>query len=99
MVEEKISKRLPILDTIGRSPFQGLQLHFENVSAGIKAWEKAINYYLKEDFSNFNKYSTKVDMYEQKADHVKGNIRNHLPNFIFLPVAKSDFLMLLKEND
>lgn len=99
MVEEKIPKRMPILQTIKRSPFKGLQLHFQYVDNGIRAWEKAINYYLKEDFSNFNNYAPKVDKYEQQADDVKGNIRNHLPNFIFLPVAKGDFLMLLKEND
>ena len=55
--------------------------------------------YLNEDFVNFKKLAIKVDDYERKADEIKGNIRNHLPKFIFLPIEKSDLLNLLKETD
>jgi predicted phosphate transport protein (TIGR00153 family) len=99
MLEEEIRIRSPIPQTLRRSPFEGLLEHFKYVRLGIAAWEKTVNYYVKEDYKNFKKYAKKVDDYEQKADHIKGNIRNHLPNFIFMPVSKTDFLMLLKETD
>jgi predicted phosphate transport protein (TIGR00153 family) len=88
-----------MLQTLRRSPFEGLQKHFECIKLGISAWEKTINYYLDADFQNFMKYAQRVDKYEQKADYIKGNIRNHLPKFVFMPIEKSDFLMLLKETD
>jgi predicted phosphate transport protein (TIGR00153 family) len=91
--------RAPIAQTIRKSPFRGLQEHFKYVRSGITTWKKAISAYLDEDYSNFQKLAVKVDKNEQKADDIKGNIRNHLPSFIFLPVSKSDFLMLLKETD
>jgi len=69
------------------------------VKKGISAWEKTVKYYIKGDYKNFGKYLKQVDKFEQKADWVKGNIRSHLPKFIFLPVDKGDFLMLLKELD
>jgi predicted phosphate transport protein (TIGR00153 family) len=99
MAEEDIHVRTPILQTLRRSPFEGLQKHFECIKKGISAWEKTINYYMAQDFNKFEEYAQRVDKYEQKADYLKGNIRNHLPNFIFLPTSKTDFLMLLKETD
>jgi predicted phosphate transport protein (TIGR00153 family) len=99
MSEDKIHIRTPILQILRRSPFEGLQKHFECIKLGIIAWEKTINFYLAKDYANFEKYAKRVDKYEQKADYLKGNIRNHLPNFVFLPTSKIDFLMLLKETD
>jgi predicted phosphate transport protein (TIGR00153 family) len=96
---ENIHARAPIAQTIRKSPFRGLQEHFKYIRFGITAWKKAILYYLNEDFANFKKFAIMVDKYEQKADDIKGNIRNHLPKFIFLPIEKSDLLNLLKETD
>jgi predicted phosphate transport protein (TIGR00153 family) len=36
---------------------------------------------------------------EGEADQIKGNIRAHLPKFIFMPIDRSDFLMFLREED
>ncbi len=99
MKKEEIHMRTPILQTLRRSPFDGLQQHFKLVRMGIIALDKAIRCYLEEDYINFKKYSDKVYKYEHKADLIKGNIRNHLPKFIFIPIDKGDFLALLKESD
>ncbi len=99
MVEEKTHTRAPIAQIFRKSPFSGLQEHFHYVRTGISVWEKSVKSYLNEDFPTFRKYAVQVDKYEQKADDIKDNIRNHLPKFIFLPVEKSDLLMLLKETD
>ena len=96
---EKDHIRAPILQTLRKSPFAGLQEHFKYVRSGIIVMEKTVNYYLNEDYTNFKKSAEKVYKYEQQADAMKGNIRNHLPKFIFIPIDKGDFLNLLKESD
>ncbi len=99
MKKEELHARAPILQTLRKSPFDGLLKHFEYVKKGISAWEKTVRYYVDGDYENFQKYLIKVDKFEQQADNIKGNIRNHLPKFIFMPINKVDFLMLLKETD
>ena len=99
MVVEKVYSRTPITQTLRKSPFDGLLSHFDKVKKGISIWEKTVKYYIKGDFESFKKNMAQVDKYEQQADKIKGNIRNHLPKFIFMPIDKGDFLMLLKETD
>jgi predicted phosphate transport protein (TIGR00153 family) len=99
LVKEEVYTRTPILQTLRKSPFDGLLNHFNCVKKGIKVWEKTVNFYINEDYQNFKKHLKLVDKYEQQADRVKGNIRNHLPKFIFMPIDKGDFLMLIKESD
>jgi predicted phosphate transport protein (TIGR00153 family) len=91
--------RTPILQTLRKSPFDGLQKHFKYVKIGISALEKAVKFYMKGDLDNFKKFGDKVNKSEDLADQVKGNIRNHLPKFIFIPIDKGDFLALLSEAD
>ena len=91
--------RTPILQILRRSPIAGLQRHFKYVRLGTIALEKVVKYYLDGDKANFKKYAEKVYKYEHQADQVKGNIRNHLPRFIFIPIDKGDFLSLLTEAD
>jgi predicted phosphate transport protein (TIGR00153 family) len=91
--------RTPILQTLRKSPFTGLIRHYKIVVAGTSALEKTVKYYLKNDVENFKKFAGKVYKYEEQADQVKGNIRNHLPKFIFIPIDKGDFLSLLSESD
>ncbi len=96
---DKDYMRTPILQTLRKSPFAGLQEHFKYVKSGILVLKETVNYYLAEDYTNFKKSAEKVYKYEHKADTIKGNIRNHLPKFIFTPIDKRDFLALLKETD
>ena len=98
-VMEKDYIRTPILQTLRKSPFEGLQQHFKNINSGINYFEKAVKYYLDGNYTKFKECAIKVNQFEHKADLIKGNIRNHLPKFVFLPIDKGDFLMLLKELD
>lgn len=99
MISESVHARTPIVQTLRKSPFQGLQEHFKIVHTGIHALINTVKCYLNEDYTNFKKYAEKVYKCEQDGDWIKGNIRNHLPKFIFIPIDKGDFLMLLKETD
>jgi predicted phosphate transport protein (TIGR00153 family) len=96
---EKEHIRTPILQILRKSPIAGLEKHYKYVITGIKALDKAVKYYLDDKPDRFKEYAEKVYRAEDLADKIKGNIRNHLPKFIFIPIDKGDFLELLKEAD
>ncbi len=91
--------RIPVADTFRRSPFEGLYLHAEKVRECIATLKQALQFYTDGKYEDFKVLTKKVAELEGEADQIKGNIRNHLPKFIFLPVDKSNFLMLLREED
>jgi uncharacterized protein Yka (UPF0111/DUF47 family) len=45
----------------------------------------------------FQSWQKKVSEIEHEADIIKGNIRNHLPSSILIPVDKGRFLWALRE--
>ncbi|UCG67957.1 MAG: TIGR00153 family protein [Thermoplasmata archaeon] len=98
---EKESKhvRIPVANTLRRSPFEGLYLHAEKVKECIATLDEALRAYCEGNYDDFKALTKKVAELEGEADQIKGNIRNHLPRFIFMPVDKADFLMLLREED
>lgn len=91
--------RIPVADTLRKSPFEGLYLHAEKVRECIATLKQALQSYTDGKYEDFKILTEKVAELEGEADQIKGNIRNHLPKFIFLPVDKSNFLMLLREED
>lgn len=99
MDKESKHMRMPVANTLRKSPFEGLYLHAEKVKECIATLDEALRAYCDEDYDNFHIQSKKVIELEGEADQIKGNIRNHLPRFIFMPVDKADFLMLLREED
>lgn len=99
MEKDEIHTRTPLLETLRKSPFIGLHEHFKIVKVGIIALNNVVKNYIDEDYKNFEINAKKVYKYEQQGDWIKGNVRNHLPRFIFMPIEKDDFLTLLKEID
>ena len=51
------------------------------------------------NYQSFSELAEKVAIYEHEADLIKGNIRNHLPTTLFMPVDKGKFLWALREQD
>lgn len=97
MSEKKM--RVPMLDIYRRSPFQGLLSHARKICECLEELKDGIHAYIDEDFKTAEKHFKKVQELEHEADIIKGNTRNHLPRFIFMPVDRSDFLILLNEDD
>ena len=87
------------MQTLRKSPIAGLERHYKYVITGMKALDKTVKYYLDGDLVKFKEFAEQVYRAEDQADKIKGNIRNHLPKFIFIPIDKGDFLALLKEED
>ncbi len=91
--------RIPLLNTLRKSPFDGLTKHAKKVKECIKIWEQAMSAYIEKDYDTFDNLSKKVQKLEHEADLIKGNINAHLPKGIKINVYKSDFMFCLKDQD
>ncbi|HID93280.1 MAG TPA: TIGR00153 family protein [bacterium (Candidatus Stahlbacteria)] len=91
--------RIPIIRAIRRSPFDGLLEHANKVIECIKVLKEAVEYYCEGKYERAEELAKKVSTIEHEADIIKGNIRAHLPRDILMPVDKSEFQMLLREQD
>lgn len=92
-------KRVPVEKTVRRSPFELLSEHAGYVTKTAEGLTEAFNCFLKGDKKRFLEVKEEVESLESEADRIKGNIRNHLPKSILMPVDKTMFLMLLSEQD
>jgi hypothetical protein len=59
-MDKELHARAPIVETLRKSPFIGLQEHFKYVKAGTMALKHTVKYYLDEDYTNFKKHAQKV---------------------------------------
>lgn len=91
--------RTPVAGIFRRSPFEGLLEHACKVHECIKCLRPAVEHFCDGKYDKMDKMVKKISELEHEADLIKGNIRAHLPTFIFLPVKRGDFLMLLREED
>jgi predicted phosphate transport protein (TIGR00153 family) len=82
-----------------KTPFDGLVEHAEKVREAVHKLKQAVNYYLEKDFSKFEELASQIITLENEADWIKGNVRNHLPRGVYIPVDKGALLSCLKEQD
>jgi len=98
--KEEMHFRAPVTETFRRkSPFDQLLDHMGKVKECINLLGDGLIRYYKEDYKGFSELTEKVSSLEHEADLIKGNIRNHLPNSLFMPVDKGKFLWALREQD
>ncbi len=102
MSEEKKANhfRAPVTDAYRRkTPFAQLLNHMCKVTKCIDMLGKGLEKYYQGDYKNFSKLAQEVSQIEHEADLIKGNLRNHLPSSLFMPVDKGKFMLVLKEQD
>jgi hypothetical protein len=100
MVEEENHFRAPITDTFRRkTPFHQLLEHMCKVEEGISLLGEGLIRYYKGDYKGISELAKKISKIEHEADIIKGNIRNHLPSSLLMPVDKGRFLWTLREQD
>ena len=100
MTVKKDHFRAPVQNTFRRkSPFNQLLEHMGKVRECIDLLGDGIIRYYTGDYKDFSKISEKVSKLEHEADLIKGNLRNHLPSTLFMPVDKGKFLWALREQD
>jgi len=92
--------RAPISDTFRRkSPFDQMLEHMGKVRECVSLLGDSLVKYYKGDYKGFSELSERVSEIEHEADIIKGNLRNHLPNWVFMPVDRGKFLWALREQD
>ena len=92
--------RTPVLDTFRKkSPFEQLLKHMGKVNECVDILGDGLLRYYKGDYKSFSEIAENVSMLEHEADLIKSNLRNHLPNSLFLPVDKGKFMWALREQD
>ena len=90
--------RAPIFDAFrNKSPFESLAAHAEKVQECLVALQETTQAFV--DGQDIKELAAKVSALELEADHIKSNIRNHLPANVRMPVEKSLFLQLLSEQE
>lgn len=100
MVEKKNHFRAPVSYTYRRkSPFAQLLDHMGKVRECIDILGDGLLRYYKGDYKGFSDLAENVSKLEHEADLIKGNLRNHLPTSLFMPVDKGKFLWALREQD
>jgi uncharacterized protein len=100
MNKEKNHFRAPLSDTFRRkTPFSQLVDHMCKVREGLGLLHDGLIKYYKGDYKGFSEIAEKVSKIENDADIIKGNIRNHLPSSLLMPVDKGKFLWALREQD
>ena len=100
MNEKKDHFRVPVADTYRRkTPFSQLLEHMEKVRECIDILGDGLTRYYKGNYKGFSDLAKKVSEIEHEADLIKGNLRNHLPSSLFMPVDKGKFMWALREQD
>jgi len=92
--------RTTVLDAFRKkSPFEQLLKHMGKVNECVDILVDGLLRYYKGDYKNFSEVAENVSTLEYEADLIKSNLRNHLPNSLFLPVDKGKFMWALREQD
>ncbi len=100
MEEKKDHFRVPVSYIYRRkSPFDQLLKHMEKIGECIDILGDGLIKYYNGDYKDFSELAENVSKLEHEADLIKGNLRNHLPSSIFMPVDKGKFLWALREQD
>jgi uncharacterized protein len=89
----------PIGALFSRSPIGPLERHMEKAQNCVMLLGDLLEIGLNGDWGEAQKIGDKIIEAEQQADEIKRDIRTSLPKSIFLPVARTDFLELLRAQD
>ncbi|MDY0040867.1 MAG: TIGR00153 family protein [Desulforhabdus sp.] len=91
--------RTALLRLFRQSPFEGLLRHADYIRQAGPIFRLALIAYLDENPEEFEKHHNQVTILENQGDHVKRNIRGHLPRGILMPMDKFQLIWYLREQD
>lgn len=83
----------------GRSPFRALQEHSNTVQACVHVLPGLFATLAEGESVATSKLIDEVFKLESDADHIKNDLRTHLPRSLFLPVDRRDLLEILDLQD
>jgi uncharacterized protein len=88
-----------IFSMFAKSPFKPLASHIDKVRDCVDQIKPLFIAQLAGDYDQVQKLSEKIIQLEYEADKIKNDIRDHLPQSMFLAVDKRDFTHLLSAQD
>jgi len=91
--------RSPFANLFGRSPFKALQQHMRAVIECVDVVPELFDALCKDDRERLVAAQELIFTYEDNADKIKNELREHLPTSMFLPVDRRDLLEVLDMQD
>lgn len=88
-----------IFNMFGPSPIRPIEQHIRKAHQCAKQLYPFFEAILEKDWKTANKLKDKIIKLEKEADLIKRDLRLNLPTGLFLPVSRTDLLMLLSEQD
>lgn len=88
-----------ILSLFVKSPFAPLQKHMAEVTCCMESLQKAFLAYFEGSREEVEEITKEISKLEHDADLTKNDIRNHLPQSLFLPVGRGSLLEILALQD
>ena len=88
-----------ILKIFAHSPIKPMQQHMEKVFGCVNELKPFFENVIKQNWDKAKKNHKQIMQLEEEADNLKREIRLHMPNSLFLPVARADLLELLTQQD
>ncbi|ABK42755.1 protein of unknown function DUF47 [Magnetococcus marinus MC-1] len=89
----------PLASLLGRSPFKPMQEHMRKVVLCAQLVPALFDALEQDDRETLNQVKASIFELEHQADALKNDLRAHLPNSLFMPVARRDLLELLEVQD
>ena len=81
------------------SPFKPLHNHMDKVVESVTPLEDFFRFLFVEEFLELEKIKDQIIEAEDAADSIKNEVRNHLPQNIFMPINRRDLLEILDMQD
>ncbi|MDA1371431.1 MAG: TIGR00153 family protein [Proteobacteria bacterium] len=89
----------PISALFGRSPIRPVQKHMAKAQSCIELLGDFLEASFSKDWQKAWDIQKAIHESENEADDLKRDIRTHLPRSLWLPVARTDLLELLRDQD
>ncbi len=90
---------MSIFDLFRKSPFAALNEMMKEVMECTNKIPILYDAFLTSDTENIEKIAKDISNHEYKTDMIKNEIRQSLPNSIFMPVARGDLLQIISAMD
>ncbi len=90
---------MSIFDLFRKSPFAALNEMMKEVMECTNRVPALYEAFLNSDSENIEKIAKEISDHEYETDLIKNEIRQSLPNSIFMPVARGDLLQIISAMD
>ncbi|MCX7115708.1 MAG: TIGR00153 family protein [Gammaproteobacteria bacterium] len=88
-----------LFNVFGPSPIKPIEHHMKTAHQCARQLYPFFEAILQQDWQQATQIKEHIEQLENKADHIKRDLRLHLPTGLFLPFARTDLLELLHQQD